>query len=570
MAKKIGVFICYCGGNISDFVDVEKIAQEIAHEDDVVRAKTHMFVCSDAAQEEIIREIKERGLEALVIASCSPKLHLETFRRLAQRAGLNPYTYIQVNIREQCSWAHTHNREEATEKALRLVRAGVARARMARPLKPIEIKTIPAALVVGAGITGLRTAVALSDLGLTVHLVEKEKKVGGLLNHLDRLFPYGRQATELIEELRREVERRENIHLYLEAEVTKKTGSVGDFKLTIVGPEGEKEVHVGAVLVATGGNPYVPKPGEYGYGAPGILTLLDFHRLIKDCRGAKRFVFNGHPVRRVVFIYCVGFREKKGHRFCSRYCCAAGVYAGLTLKKDFAQIEQFHLYRDMRTYGSLERLYHQALEEGLVFVGFNEAHRPEVLETEEGLTVRVKDELTGGKELTISCDLIVLVTGLEGKEQQKLVDVLKLPVGKDGFFNEIHPKLRPVETVIDGLFIMGACQAPKNISESVASGLAAAAKSGVLLLPGKLDLEPQIVRVNLQKCSWCGLCAEACPYEAIVKEEIQGKAVARVNPALCKGEGACVPVCPEEAIEVQGYEHQQIKAMIDALCKETS
>ncbi len=565
MNKKIGVFICHCGGNISDYVDVEEVRQKVAQEQGVVLARTNMFVCSDAAQEEIAEAIKDEGLEALVIASCSPKLHQETFRRLAQRAGLNPYTYVQVNIREQCSWAHTHQRQEATEKAVRLVRAGVAKARLAKPLSPIEVRTVPAVLVLGAGVTGMRTALALADLGLEVHLLERESEVGGMLKGLYRLAPYGAKAETLIEELSQRVQKHPRIKLYLEAEIQEKQGSVGQFQVSLRHKEGEESLEVGAIIVATGAKAYHPKEGEYAYGRPGVVTLAELHKLLRQGEGLS---LNGREINKVAFIYCVGSREKEGHTYCSRYCCAAAVHTGLVLKERFPQIEQFHLYRDMRTYGDQEVLYHQALEKGILFFRFAPPHVPQILEGQDSFLIRVKDELTAGEEVEIPCDLVVLVTGLEGSGTEELLDVLKLPVGKDGFFNEVHPKLRPVETVIDGLFIAGTCQGPKNLAESVASGLAAATKAGVLLLPGVLSLEPQVACVDVERCTWCGLCKEACPYEAISVTEKDGRQVAQVNPALCKGEGACVATCPEEAIFVQGYHHETIKAQIEALCKE--
>ncbi len=569
MEAKIGVFICYCGGNISDYVDCEQVREAVSKEPGVVVAKTFMFTCSDAAQEEMIAAIREKGLNAMVIASCSPKLHLETFRNMARRAGLNPYTYVQVNIREQCSWAHTHHKEAATRKAIRLVRAGIAKARLSVPLEPIRVETKPAVLVVGAGVAGMRAALALADMGLEVHLVEKEKAPGGWVKEWARVFSSGRLGEELVEELKKEIERRENLHLYLETEVVERRGSVGQFTVKLQGPQGEREVEVGAVIVATGFSPYVPKEGEYAYGAPGVLTLQEFHALLKkDMEG--RFVYGGREIKNVAFIYCVGSREKEGHTYCSRYCCTAAVYGGLLLAERYPEVRQFHFYRDMRTYGKYEVLYHNLLEKGAVFLRFEPPDTPQVNVAEERLWVRVKDRLTGGEEVEVPVDLLILVTGISPAPNEALVNVLKLPVGKEGFFNEVHPKLRPVETVIDGLFIAGACQGPKNIAESVTSGLAAAAKTGALLRQKELRLEPLVAHVLEDKCTGCGECVKACPYEALSLREEGGQKIITVNPALCKGEGACVPVCPEEAIEVWGYGHEQIRSMIQGLCKEES
>ncbi len=567
MEAKIGVFICYCGGNISDYVDCEKVREAVSKEPGVVVAKTFMFTCSDAAQEEMIADIRQKGLNAIVIASCSPKLHLETFRNMARRAGLNPYTYVQVNIREQCSWAHTHHKEAATRKAIRLVRAGIAKARLSVPLEPIKVKTTPAVLVVGAGVAGMKAALALADMGLEVHVVEREKAAGGWVKEWARVFPSGRPGEELINTLLKGFEERKNIHLYLETEVVEKRGSVGQFQVRLKGPQGEQEVEVGAIVVATGFSPYVPKEGEFAYGASGVLTLQEFHALLK--RGIEgRFVYAGREIKNVAFIYCVGSREKEERTFCSRYCCTAAVYLGLLLAETYPEVKQFHFYRDMRTYGKYEIFYHNCLEKGAIFLRFEPPDVPKVEVAGERFFIRVKDRLTGGEEVEVPADLVVLVTGMGLGPNENLVNVLKLPVGKDGFFNEVHPKLRPVETVIDGLFIAGACQGPKNIAESVTSGLAAAAKTGALLLQKELRLEPLVAHVLKDRCTGCGECVAACPYEALSLKEEDGKHIASLNPALCKGEGACVPVCPEEAIEIWGYGHEQIRSMIQGLCKE--
>ena len=567
MEPRIGVFICYCGGNISDYVDCERVREAVSKDPGVVVAKTFMFTCSDAAQEEMIADIREKGLNAIVIASCSPKLHLETFRNMARRAGLNPYTYVQVNIREQCSWAHTHHKEAATRKAIRLVRAGIAKARLSVPLEPIRVKTKPAVLVVGAGVAGLRAALALADMGLEVHLVEREKAPGGWVREWARVFASDRPGEELVRALLKALEGRENIHLYLETEVVEKRGSVGQFQVRLKGPQGEQVVEVGAILVATGFSPYVPREGEFGYGAPGVLTLEELHALLK--KGIEGyFVYAGREIKNVAFIYCVGSREREGRTYCSRYCCTAAVHLGLVLAERYPEVRQFHFYRDMRTYGKYEIFYHNLLEKGAIFLRFEPPEIPQVEEAGGRFFVRVKDRLTGGEEVEVPAELVVLVTGMAPRPNEGLVNVLKLPVGKDGFFNEVHPKLRPVETVIDGLFIAGACQGPKNIAESVASGLAAAAKAGALLLQKELRLEPLVAHVLKEKCTGCGECVKACPYEALSLKEEDGKKIVSLNPALCKGEGACVPVCPEEAIEVWGYGHEQIRSMIQGLCKE--
>jgi heterodisulfide reductase subunit A len=569
--RRLGVYICYCGGNISDYVDVEKVRDVVASEPSVVTARTNMFTCSDAAQQEIIKEINEQKLDGIVVASCSPKLHLSTFRAMAERAGLNPYQYTQVNLREQCSWAHTHDRAAATEKAIRLVRAGIARTRLSKPLQKLRVETIPQVLVIGAGVAGLRAARALSDVGITVHVIERAAQAGGMIGKWGKMFPNNRDGGEIIGSLTKEIKRRQNIAIFTNAELVEKSGSVGKFavKILINGQE-SLSLTVGTIIVTTGFEPYTPQKGEFGFGLDGVITLPEYKELLSQSSDGLKY--NGQDVKTIAYIYCVGSREhnkaENPNLYCSRYCCSAAAHAALCTDELNRGIHQFHLFRDIRTYGKYETMYDQALNQGSVFLHYDENEPPQVTAEDGKMKIKVKDRLTSGEEVEIDPDLVVLVTGMVPRENAKLVNVLKLPVGKDGFFNEIHPKLRPVETVIDGVFIAGAAQGPKTLAESVASSMAAVSKSAALLLKGYVDLEPLVAKVNPELCNWCGACMEACPYNAVQRISVDGKEIAEINAILCKGEGACVPVCPYQAIDVEGYSQEQIKSMIDALAKE--
>jgi len=571
--RKLGVYICYCGGNISDYVDVEKVAEAVKNDPSVAAVKTNMFTCSDAAQQDMINEIREKKLDGIVIASCSPKLHLNTFRAMAERAGLNPYQYTQVNVREQCSWAHTHSRDDATQKAIKLVRAGIAHTALSESLRPLRVNTVPAALVVGAGVAGLRAALSLSDMGIAVHVVEKAAQPGGMINKWGKMFPGNRTGSEIIDSLVQKARQRDNITIYTEAEIIEKGGNVGEFnvKLLVRGKE-TISLTVGAIVVATGFDSYSPLKGEFGYGLEGVLTLPEYKELLNDSKG--KLQYHGRDVKSIAYIYCVGSREhtkeENPHLYCSRCCCTAAVHSALCTSGLDPSIHQFHLFRDMCTYGKYETLYDDALDKGCIFIRYEETEPPQVTREGDRLKVIVKDKLTGGEEVEIDADLVVLVTGMVPKDNAALVRVLKLPVGKDGFFNEIHPKLKPVETVIDGLFIAGAAQGPKTLAESVASSMAASSKAAALLLKGYIDLEPLVAGVNPNLCTWCGLCQAACPYNAVNKVTRDDKEIAEINPVLCKGEGACVPVCPFQAIDVKGYTNQQIDSMIDAMARQAA
>ncbi len=567
--QRLGVFICHCGGNISDYVDVEKVRAATAELPGCATTETFMFACSDAAQQEMIAKIQNEKLDGIVIASCSPKLHLETFRAMAQRAGINPHMYTQVNVREQCSWAHRHDMEKASQKAERLVRAGVARAGLGRPLENIRVETVPAVLVVGAGVAGLRAAIALSDLGLSVHLVERAAEVGGRVRTLGKLFPSGRTGSELVASLSERLAGRDNVAIYTNAELIEKSGSAGRFEVKVRSGDNTFSLKVGAIVAATGFDPYAPQPGEFGHGLPAVVTLPQFNEMLTASQ--ERIRVNGRDVRSIAYIYCVGSRQAEGNTYCSRYCCTSAVHAAIQANEIDPEIDQFHIYRDMRTYGKNELLYEEARHKGSVFLRYGEDDPPEVEKEGEGAVVRVRDALEGGEDIEIPVDLVVQVTGMVASANEQLQSLLKLPTGVGGFFNEIHLKLRPVETVVDGVFIAGAAQAPKNLAESVASSLAATASCSAMLLKGYLDRAPLVAEVNPETCTWCGDCVEACPYDgAIMNADHAGKAVAEVRPELCKGCGLCASICPAAAIEVEGYTNAQVTAMIDALAAEVT
>jgi heterodisulfide reductase subunit A len=569
--RKIGVYVCQCGGNIGDYVDVEKVVDEIKGDADVVVAKTAMFTCSDATQQEIVEDAREQGLDELVVASCSPKLHTMTFRDVAKRAGMNPFQYTQVNIREQCSWTHTDDKVGATEKAVRLVRAGINRTRLTEPLEPIVVETTARSLVVGGGVAGLRAALGLAEIGLGVFLIEKEAKLGGRVGGFGAMYPNGRNGAELIATLEQKVRANPAITVFTNAELMAKSGSFGNYQATIAirGDQLETvQVDVGSIIVATGAETYEPAAGEFGYGLDGVVTLPEFKKMVDEAPGLLQY--KGKAVKTIAYIYCVGSRQdasvEGAHTYCSRYCCTAAVHSALEAEKLGGGLRQYHLYRDMRTYGKYELLWNQSRQKGSVYVRVPEDEPPAVQQLPSGaLRVTTKDLLTGGEEIAIPADLVVLVTGMVPRENNELVSVLKLPVGNDGFYNEIHPKLRPVETIVDGVTICGACQSPKNSAESVASGLAAVTQSGAMLKRGYAELDPMVATVHTDLCTWCGKCQEACPYDAIEQVEMDGRQVAQVIKTACKGCGGCVPVCPENATDLLGYTDAQIKSMIDGM-----
>ena len=386
------------------------------------------------------------------------------------------------------------------------------------------------------------------------------------------MYPHGRNGRDLIAKLEEKVRANPAITVFTSAELIAKSGSFGNYQATIAVHNGDKletiQVDVGSIVVATGFDDYEPEEGELGYGIDGVVTLPEFKKLLDETDGPLKY--NGRPVKTVAYIYCVGSRQDESvegaNTYCSRYCCTAAVHAAIQAAELGRRLRQYHLYRDMRTYGKYELLWTESREKGSLYLRVPDDEPPAVEKhASGGLKVTTKDLLTGGEEVAIPADLVVLVTGMVPRENDELTSVLKLPVGNDGFYNEIHPKLRPVETVVDGVLICGACQAPKTSSESVASGLAAVTQSGAMLKRGFAELDPLVAIVDADACTWCGDCEKACPYDAIDQVEVGGKQVAQVIRTACKGCGGCVPVCPTDAIDLQGYTDAQIRSMIDGL-----
>lgn len=571
--ERIGVYICHCGGNISDYVDVSQLRDMVGKEEGVIVSKNVMFACADSNQNEMIGDIKRENLDAIVVASCSPKLHLHTFRKVAQRAGINSYNYTQVNIREQCSWAHSDTPADASRKAAGLIRGGINKVANSEALENIEVRSTRAAIVVGGGISGMRAAIDLAKMGNQVYLIEREQSLGGHVAKLGKLYVTNQTGSSIIATLAEEIRKFPDITVFTRATVEKVSGSIGNFNAEVRTGTEILNLRAGAILVTTGYESYKPAEGEFEYKkSDRVTTLQEFKELIdrEDATPGKTLIYNNRKIKSIAYIYCVGMRQLKGeNKYCSRICCTTAIHSSLILHEKFRDITAYHLYRDIRTYGKQEVMYENASRNGDIFLKYD-AKTPPVLEQKDGrILLKIKDELTKKMDLEFEPDLVVLVTGMIPRsDSADISQKLKIPVGNDKFFNEIHPKLRPVETVINGVFLGGTCQGPKNIMESVQSSLSAAVKINALTKNPTILLEPIIARINTEACVWCGKCAAVCEYDAIHQTENNGRLIAAVNEGLCKGCGICTPVCPADAIDIAQYSNAEIEGMIDGFMKE--
>jgi len=582
-------------------VDVRQVVEAASRLPSVVVARHNSAMCSQAGQDLIVDDIQKEDLDRVVIGACTPSLHEHTFRTTIIRAGRNPFLYEHVNLREQVSWCSNSDPEGATQKAIRLMAAGVAKAGLLEPLSPISRDVCRHVTVIGGGVSGLRAARDLSRGGFSVALLEKSPALGGQVVRWDCVYPTETSGRDLLAPLLDEVNNDPNIAVYTNTEVCEVSGCVGDFQLIARQDSNDAEgqhapanvtLSSGAIVLATGFDLYEPRTGEFGFGeCPEVITLAQLEQLLAEERTTTGSLqYDGRPVRNVCLIHCVGSRQIEGlhepgpdgkiHDYCSRVCCTATLQAATVLRQRFPEINVFELYRDIRTYGrNHEQYYEEATRQGVIFIRYTPEHMPVVAETEHAtgspLSVTVRDTLTFGEEVQMPADLVVLSTGMVPRNLDTLIDQLKLSRSADGFLQEIHPKLRPVELAVSGVFVAGTCQAPMDISESCASGSAAAAKVAALLGKGSIELDPFRARVDPDRCQGEGKCVEVCEHQKAITlveigQEGENRMRAEVNSLLCNGCGMCVAVCPHQAIQVEGWHMNQFDAMVDALVLEYS
>ena len=563
---RIGVFVCMCGHNIAGTVDVEAVAKSAESLPHVAFATSTMFMCADSGQQLIKDSIKEYNLNRVVVASCSPRMHEPTFRRVVEEANVNRYLFDQVNLREHVAWCHMRQPEEATEKAKDLVRMSVARAALLQSLPVKTVKVEPIALVVGGGVTGMRAALDVADRGFDAILVEREKNLGGQVAKLASVYPTGEQGDTLTKQLINRVKGHDRIEVLTDSTVTDLDGYIGNFDITVTTNDVDKVHRVGTIIVATGIQPFKPY-NYYSYGDhPDIVTLAELEEM--RLKGEVLRPSNGKPPKTIAYIGCVGSREAgvMGHEHCSRVCCTAIAKSAGELK-DFAD-EIIILYEDLRTYGrGHEEIHREARSKHVIYSKYPPEKKPRTQVSDGELALHWHDVFSDD-DLVMKPDLLVLATALVPPDGiDEVSKVFSLTRSPDGFFNPEHVKLAPLTTHTAGVMIAGGAQAAKSASEAITDASGAAAKAVGLMARGDVEIEATVSRVTPELCSSCHTCITACPYGAISMDESHDPPIAFVTEAKCHGCGTCAAACPSSAIMMLHSTDDQILAMVEAfLC----
>jgi len=571
---RIGVFICHCGSNIAGVVDVLQVVEYAKTLPDVVYAENNLYTCSNDTQERIKDLIKEHKLNRVIVASCTPRTHEPLFRNTVREAGLNPYLFEMANIRDQCSWVHMHEPEKATQKSKDLVRMAVSKVRLLEPLQRRKVSVNHSALVIGGGLSGMSAALEIAEQGYDVHLVEKEKKLGGNLKRIYFLFN-GEEPQKQLASLIERVKGNDKIHLCTDTKILNIEGFFGNFKTTIETGNAKqktgsgskkKEINHGVVIVATGAREY--KPTEYLYGEDEkVMTQLELEKWLAVSPEHKETGIDTRALKTVVMIQCVGSRDDE-RPYCSRVCCSEAVKNAIKIKEINPRTNVFILYRDIRTYGFRESYYSKARQMGVIFIRYEDDKKPEVVKQNGVLKISLIDPILN-MPVTINTDLLVLSAAtIPHPENKDLAQMLKISLDQNNFFLEAHMKLRPVDFATEGVFLCGLAHSAKSIEESIAQACGAAARASTILSKETIELEANISQVIDENCDGCAYCVDPCPYNAIILIEYMKdgavKKTVEVDESACKGCGVCQATCPKMGIFVRGFKLEQIAAMVNA------
>jgi len=561
-----------CGTNIAKIVDVEAVAKFISSLPHVELVRTYKYMCSNPGQEMIIQDIIDNNLDRVVVGACSPNMHERTFRGALRKAGLNQYLFEMANIREQCSWVHD-DPKEATLKAMSLIQAAVRRVEYHESLESMAVDMCPSTLVIGGGIAGTTAALELADAGNLVYLVEKEDKLGGNVKRVDLTAPYLYSARDLLTERISRISNHKQVHLFLNSKVKNLTGFIGNFTATIESQNGQpenrktKEVQVGNVIVCTGYKEFdASRVTHYGYGKlPDVITSFELEKMIRAGRIVTK---EGKIPQYVAIIHCVGSRSQEFHSYCSRVCCMTALKYAHEIKSANPECYISDIYIDMHAFGKgHEDFYRRSSEAKTLFLMYEKNDRPVIHRAgpkdDCEMLIEVNEKLSG-ETIEIPADLVILMVGMEAREDaSEIAHLVNISQDKDGWFIESHPKLEPVATTTDGIFIAGCCVAPKDIPDTVAQARATAARILAKISKGKIEVDAVYSEVNEELCSGCRLCNKLCPFSAIEFNTEKGRS--HIISALCKACGVCVSACPSGAIKGRHFTGQQVLAQIDGL-----
>ena len=608
---RIGVFVCHCGSNIGGFVDVPSVAEYAKTLPDVVYATDNLYTCAEDGLSNIREGIRKHNLNRVIVASCTPRTHAPLFQATCESAGLNKYLFTFVNIREHCSWVHMKEKDKATKKARDLIKMGVARARLLEAQQEEKVNVEASAVVIGGGVAGMTAALSLADMGFPVHLVEKDGELGGFVRNLNNLYVTEKSAAETIKPLIEKVKAQKNINLHLNSQLKSVEGFIGNYDI-VIGTKGAEDLKtkVGTIVVATGALEFVPE-GLYGYNQyPNVVTLTEFEILCKKKTLPK--------LKNVAFIQCVGSRGQN-KSYCSRICCNVGIKNAINIVDNYEnmlglmeqagtvvekipveqkvpeeildrrrrrrgrergeegeaeevklgpseKIEVTVFNRDVMSYGVEHELtYNKAREKRVKFVRYTTEHLPKVYMEGNQLTIGYFHE-TLKLERSMPVDMVILATPLVAQpDAGELSQMLKVPLGQEGFFLEAHVKLRPVDFATDGIYVCGTCRGPADITECATQAAAAASRAAIPMAKGFVQAEAITSSVDEIKCSGCGTCIQVCPYGALRKND---KGLAEVIVAACKGCGCCGATCPEGAITMTNYTDAQLLAEAKATLEE--
>ena len=545
---RIGVFICDCGSNIAGHLDCSSVTEYAATLPGVVYTKENLYTCSESGIVEIKQAIKDNNLNRVVVASCSPRTHHPLFSSSCAEAGLNPYLFEMVNIRDQCSWVHMGQRDIATSKAKDLVRMGVAKSTTLEPQVDIESSLIRKILVIGGGIAGLSAAEALAGMGLEVLLVEKESQFGGLMRALNQLED-GQSSQESIEALARKVSSLASVTTHVSSKVIDISGYIGTYKVKIDTPEGQVTETIGCIVVATGAMPLI-EPGLLGHNGANVITQFELEQRLK----AGTF-----KATSVTMIQCAGARNEK-REYCSRICCLTAVKNAMQIKRNYPLANVRVLYRDMQMYGDeKEQMLWDARGMGIHFDVYDTAKEVAVADGK----VRFHQAVLG-TEKEVASDLVVLSTPLVArKDSGEVAALMRVPTDKNGFFLEAHAKLRPLDFAAEGIFVCGSARYPATSVEARTQGMGVASRIGAILFKDKLVKSAIVAEIIADSCVGCMGCLNVCPYDAITfNPETR---VCEVQDILCKGCGNCAATCPSHSAILRGYKPEQLLAQIRAI-----